>query len=94
MRSALAFGMMSAATGVRADGGASVFQHGVASGEPEADSMLLWTRLTGAGEVSGRWRVATDPRMRDVVAQGAFTARAERDFTAKVVVTDLEPGRE
>lgn len=70
----------------------SPFQHGVASGEPTANSMLLWTRLTGVGEAGGRWSIASDPGMRNVVARGRFVAEAERDFTVKVEPSGLKPG--
>lgn len=94
MRSALALGMAGASPAILAERDAPVFRHGVASGEPGPDRVLLWTRLTGVGEARGQWRVASDSRMRRVVAQGEFTARADRDFTAKVVVGGLLPGRD
>jgi alkaline phosphatase D len=35
---------------------APVFRHGVASGDPRADRVLIWTRVSGgSGEVPGRW---------------------------------------
>lgn len=83
---------LSAASAGPASAAPAPFQHGVASGEPAATSVLLWTRLTGVGEASGLWRVARDPQMRDVAAQGEFTARAERDFTIKVELAGLQPG--
>lgn len=89
--SGLALGAAAAAT-TSAGAAPFPFQHGVASGEPAADRMLLWTRLTGVGEVSGRWSVASDPEMRDIAAQGRFVASAERDFTVKVEPSGLKPG--
>ena len=83
---------LGAASAAPASAAPSPFQHGVASGEPTAASVLLWTRLTGVGEATGRWRMARDPQMADVVAQGAFTAQAERDFTVKVEAAGLQPG--
>ena len=62
--SGLALGAASAAP---ASAAPFPFQHGVASGEPTAASVLLWTRLTGVGEAAGRWRLARDPQMADVV---------------------------
>ena len=87
--SGLALGAVSAAP---ARSSPSPFQHGVASGEPTATGALLWTRLTGVGEAAGRWRLARDPQMAAVAAQGDFTARAERDFTVKVELAGLQPG--
>ncbi len=69
------------------------FVHGVASGDPLPDAVILWTRVTpdveGAVEVA--WSVATDPEMRDEVASGTFTTGPERDYTVKVDATGLSP---
>ena len=73
------------------------FRHGVASGDPLPDGVVIWTRCspgeTGAdrGPVPVAWRVALDPGMDDVVAVGEGEARAEHDFTVKVDVGGLEP---
>lgn len=87
--SGLALG--AAALASRAQAAETAFRHGVASGEPGADRMLLWTRVSGLGETDGRWRIATDPAMRQVVGEGRFIALAERDFTVKVVAQGLKP---
>ncbi len=82
--------------GARADVPAS-FRHGVASGDPAADGAILWTRATpddpAAAAVSLRWYVAEAPDARPV-ARGDAEARAARDFTAKVDVRGLRPGRD
>jgi alkaline phosphatase D len=73
-----------------------VFAHGVASGDPLQDRVILWTRVTPRrpeDEIEVRWRVASDPRMRREVCKGSFTTDIRRDFTVKVDVEDLEPGR-
>jgi alkaline phosphatase D len=71
----------------------AVFRHGVASGDPLADRVILWTRVTAsradASEV--RWAMATDPAMTRVVARGEGRTGAARDFTVKVDVTGLMP---
>jgi alkaline phosphatase D len=85
----LALGAAALASG--AEAAETAFRHGVASGEPGADRMLLWTRVTGLGEADGRWRIATDPAMRKVVGEGRFIALAERDFTVKVMAQGLKP---
>ena len=48
------------------------FEHGVASGDPLQDGVVIWTRLSGAGEGSHalRWQVASDAEMQRVVRQG------------------------
>ena len=82
-------------------GGASsgVFRHGVASGDPLADRVILWTRVTppdgGASTpaVDVRWRIARDPALAQTVAQGTVRTTGERDFTVKVDAAGLQPGR-
>ena len=80
-----------------AEGSRPPFCHGVASGDPLADRVVIWTRLTAptwsAPHATVQWRVATDPRMRHVVRRGVVQTAAERDWTVKVDVAGLRPGR-
>ena len=69
------------------------FTHGVASGEPSADSVLLWSRFVADGEARLRVEVATDTMFTRVVAGGEALASPDRDHTAKLTVAGLEPGR-
>ncbi|KQN00439.1 alkaline phosphatase D family protein [Sphingomonas sp. Leaf25] len=73
------------------------FGHGVASGDPAADGAILWTRATppagATGDIPLDWHVATSEDGTPV-ASGRATARAARDFTAKVEVTRLTAGRD
>ena len=70
-----------------------VFRHGVASGDPVSDRVMLWTRVTAPGDVvSVRWVVATDTKLAQVVARGEGQTGAARDFTVKVDVGGLRPG--
>ncbi|MEM1415945.1 MAG: alkaline phosphatase D family protein [Myxococcota bacterium] len=66
------------------------FQHGVASGDPLADAVILWTRVTTTEErVPVAWTIATDPGLTDVVASGTAVADAAADHTVKVDATGL-----
>ncbi len=65
------------------------FRHGVASGDPLPDSVVLWTRSPGATEVE--WVVARDPELRQVVARGTAATSADVDHTVKVDPGGLEP---
>lgn len=72
----------------------SMFQHGVASGDPLQDSVVLWTRLSlseETGAVSGEWEVFDSVELGKPVKTGAFDTNAERDHTVKVVAEGLEP---
>jgi alkaline phosphatase D len=70
------------------------FAHGVASGDPQHDRVVIWTRVTpdGAGPVPVRWIVARNRTLSDVVKTGVFETSAARDFTVKVDVTGLRAG--
>ncbi len=70
--------------------GAPVFRHGVASGDPRSDRVLLWTRVSGGtGEVPVRWTLSATPAFTRIVARGETRTGAARDFTVKVDVTGL-----
>jgi alkaline phosphatase D len=69
------------------------FRHGVASGDPLRDRVILWTRVTADAAIDVQWLVATDPELTEIVAGGASRTSAERDFTVKVDVGGLEPGQ-
>lgn len=75
----------------------AAFLHGVASGDPTTDSVILWTRVSGypahAREVRVRWQVAEDAGMSRVVAEGVAETGADRDFTVKVDPSGLPAGR-
>lgn len=69
------------------------FLHGVASGDPLHDRVILWTRVTPksfADIVHGRWSVATDHHMKRVVRRGSFATDVTRDFTVKIDVNGLQ----
>lgn len=75
--------------------GATGFTHSVASGEPAADSMLLWTRYvpaTEAGVVRLEVEAALDPAFAKVVSGGVVRTGPYRDWTAKATVDGLKPG--
>lgn len=72
------------------------FLHGVASGDPLADRMILWTRVTppeGARAVPVAWQVAADVHFAAIVASGESEATAARDWTVKIDATGLAPGQ-
>lgn len=70
------------------------FYHGVASGDPLPDRVIIWTRVTpdsgSVGPINVTWRMATDTNFAQVVANGNEVADLSRDFTVKVDVTGLQ----
>lgn len=74
-------------------GGAAAFKHGVASGDPLADRVMLWTRLSGVeGAVAVSWVVAQDSGLSQKVATGTVSTDSTRDYTVKVDAQGLMPG--
>ncbi|WP_221797444.1 alkaline phosphatase D family protein [Oceanobacter mangrovi] len=73
-----------------------LFRHGVASGDPLTDKVILWTRLTVSDSrfwQSYRWVVATDPSLEQIVCSGRGETSRQRDFTVKVDVDGLQSNR-
>ena len=83
-------GLAAAATIAAARG----FTHAVASGEPAADSMLLWTRYVpeGGGAVELRVEMAETAAFARIVSGGAQITGPWRDHTVKITVENLRPG--
>ncbi len=69
------------------------FGHGVASGDPLADRVILWTRVTqsSSGAVDVGWEIARDPLFTSLVASGTANTSAARDYTVKVDASGLQP---
>jgi len=83
-----------AATPLFGHAATQVFQHGVASGDPLAERVILWTRVTPASAkalVPVKYVVATDPALTQIVASGTVRTAAARDWTVKVDATGLQP---
>jgi alkaline phosphatase D len=75
-----------------------LFTLGVASGEPTASGVVLWTRLApeaGMPEapVEVAWSVARDEAFAQIVQRGTALATAEDAHSVHVEVDGLEPGR-
>ena len=71
------------------------FYHGVASGDPTANSLLIWTRITPdkpTKSILVRWEVSMDDQFSQLVAQGSAEAMRDNDYTIKLRVEDLVPG--
>ncbi len=70
------------------------FYHGVASGDPMSDKVIIWTRVTPDSvqinqSIVVNWKVATDTGMTNIVKSGSLLTDSSADFTIKVDVTGL-----
>ncbi|HEY3259663.1 MAG TPA: alkaline phosphatase D family protein [Pseudonocardiaceae bacterium] len=86
---------------------AGIFGYSVASGDPTADAVVIWTRATpprrhrddpvatpgsGLGQpVQVLWEVARDAEFRRRVRQGVVRTSPDSDHTIKIDVTGLQP---
>jgi len=69
------------------------FTHGVASGEPAAKSVLLWTRYVADADTALTWEVSASEDFTRPLASGAATASPARDGCAKATASGLEAGK-
>jgi alkaline phosphatase D len=68
------------------------FTHGVASGDPLPDGVMLWARFVGDdGRIA--WEIAEDEAFMRVAQRGEARALMANDFCAKADVRGLAPGR-
>ncbi|MFT6789443.1 MAG: alkaline phosphatase D [Pseudoalteromonas rhizosphaerae] len=70
------------------------FDHGVASGDPLSDSLILWTRVTPVDatttSIKVQWQAATDPNFNNISHDGETLISATSDFTLKVDLQGLD----
>ena len=71
------------------------FYHGVASGDPMPDKVIIWTRITpdtiSSDPVLVSWEMATDTGMTSTVQSGSFITNSSIDYSVKIDVTGLTP---
>ena len=70
------------------------FYHGVASGDPLSNKVIIWTRVTPidfSQSISGTYKVAEDSLFNNVVNSGNFNTNYTSDFTVKIDVGGLNP---
>ena len=70
------------------------FYHGVASGDPTQNSVVIWTKLTldkNIKEALVSWEIATDTTFKQSRQTGIVTTKDESNFSTKINVTKLKP---
>ncbi|WP_018410242.1 alkaline phosphatase D family protein [Methyloversatilis thermotolerans] len=69
----------------------SLFQHGVASGDPLSDRVIIWTRVSPsrAGMMAVMWEVALDERFSRIIRRGRVLTGEDIDYTVKADVLGL-----
>lgn len=71
----------------------ALYPEGVASGDPDLDSVLLWTRRPyfGKSQASLRVEVSEDEKFTRVLVAKTTSISAASDWTCRVLVGNLEP---
>jgi len=71
------------------------FNHGVASGDPTFDTVILWTKVTPSKAINQAicldWMIAFDESMDLIVDQNCVFTSSEVDYTVKVEAQNLFP---
>ena len=85
--------------GYATEGKANVyFSHGVASGDPLQDRVILWTRvIPGDGipkKINVEWQISADDKFNKLINHGSAIAHPSADFTVKVDADRLKPAQQ
>src|SRR5690348_5955270 len=93
MGAALAWGGTARASHTNWREARSLYPQGVASGDPDFNSVILWTRrpFESGGRRLLTVEVASDETFRKVVAQAPAAVSPETDWTTRVLVVGLKP---
>lgn len=71
------------------------FKHGVASGDPFTNSVVLWTHLAtdASGDIEVDWEISKTPTFDNIASTSKFTTNKARDYCVKVIAENLEAGQ-
>lgn len=70
----------------------NVFEYGVASGDPQQTSVVLWTKVTPRNQTDKiivKWSISTSSDMSDLIKVGVDTAFRSDDYTLSTIAKDL-----
>lgn len=74
------------------------FSHGVASGDPLQDRVIIWTRVEPVdanynGPVDVNWQISENNSFDNIINSGSFRTDPDRDYTVKVDASRLRDGQ-
>ncbi len=71
------------------------FPQGIASGDPQSDSIILWTRalIPGQDAVPLVVQLSETDDFTEVLVEAPVTASADNDFTVRAYIDDLQPAQ-
>ena len=72
------------------------FTHGIASGDPQTDKVIIWTRVqptdSSVEQIDVSWEVASDSNFTELLHTGSTKTSSDQDYTVKVDVQNLDAG--
>ncbi|MBL4787794.1 MAG: alkaline phosphatase D family protein [Kordiimonadaceae bacterium] len=72
------------------------FTHGIASGDPQATNVILWTRALDTSDqaknIHGMWEISASEDFSVLAGSGPFNTGPKRDYTVKIDASGLQSG--
>lgn len=76
--------------------GKKYFNHGIASGDPTDQAVVIWTRIddVSSAEKNVEWEMTIDKNFKKIEKKGSFLTSEKRDYTVKIDVDGLKQDTE
>lgn len=69
------------------------FNYSVASGDADTSSVIIWTKLDAYSKAEVIYEISEDSSFNKIIKSGKIITDSSRDWTIKVLIDGLEPGK-
>lgn len=69
------------------------FNYSVASGDADTNSLIIWTRIDAYSKAEVIYEISEDSLFNKMIKSGKTITDSSRDWTVKVLIDGLEPGK-
>lgn len=69
------------------------FNYSVASGDADTNSLIIWTKLDAYSKAEVIYEISEDSSFNKIIKSGKVITDSSRDWTIKVLIDGLEPGK-
>ena len=69
------------------------FNYSVASGDADTNSVIIWTKLDSYSKAEVIYEISEDSSFNKIIKSGKVITDSSRDWTIKVLIDGLEPGK-
>jgi alkaline phosphatase D len=69
------------------------FNYSVASGDADTNSVIIWTKLDAYSKAEVIYEISEDSSFNKIIKSGKVITDSSRDWTIKVLIDGLEPGK-